>query len=218
LRIASASPRAELPTEGAKLAAQRLSELGRRALCDPLEVVDLEDRVREDLRGAVVHVAVEPLALGLETFQHALRDIERLTVAVWLWLDAGSEQVRDARLDVLHDELELLQAAIGALRRFVHRDVARSARLALRHALICARELLDLLARSTNVAPQRVDQCIELRFEVVRIFDETRLWTRRPSIWTRTGHSGDHRVSARSLEQHRARILGHHPPTPLPEG
>src|SRR6267378_555606 len=60
--------RAELPAQGAELAPQRLSQLGRRALGDALEVVDLEDRIGEDLRRAVVDVAVEPLALGLETF------------------------------------------------------------------------------------------------------------------------------------------------------
>jgi hypothetical protein len=60
--------------------------------------------------------------------------------------------------------------------------------LGLRHALVRARELLDLLSCAPDIAPQCVDQRIELRFEVVRIFDESRrLWSRSPSIWTGLG-------------------------------
>src|SRR5438034_5609999 len=100
---------AELSPQSAELAAKCLSELGGCALGDALEIVDLEDRVGEDLRGAVVHVAVQPLALRLETLEDALRDIERLSVTMWLAFDAGPEEIRNARFDVLRDELQLLQ-------------------------------------------------------------------------------------------------------------
>src|SRR5687767_5057130 len=166
-----------------------------------------------------MHVAVQALALRFEALEDALRDVERLLVAaVRLGLDAGAEQVGHARLDVLHYELKLLQAPVGALCRFVELALLGPARLGLCHAVVRARILLDLLARSANVAPQRVDQCIELRFEVVRILDETRLRCRGPSIWTDTGRSGDHRVSAWSLQQNGARVLGHDPPPLLPQG
>src|SRR5437867_2172885 len=96
---------AELSPQGAELAAQRLAQFRGRALGDALEIVDLEDRVGEDLRGAVVHVAVETLALRLEALEDALRNVERLAVAMRLGLDAGAEEVRNARFDVLHDQL-----------------------------------------------------------------------------------------------------------------
>src|SRR5207302_7621651 len=52
-------------------------------------------------------------------------------------------------------------------------------------ALVRARELLDLLTRSTNVTPQGVDDRVELCFEVVPVLDETcRLRARARSIWT----------------------------------
>src|SRR6185503_3696319 len=114
--------RAELSAQSSQLAPQRLTELGRGALGDALEIVDLEDRVGEDLRGSVVHVAIETLAFSLETLENALRDVERLRVSVWLGLDPRAEEVRDARFDVLHHELKLLEPPVRALRRFV--DVA----------------------------------------------------------------------------------------------
>jgi hypothetical protein len=152
-----------------------------------------------------MHVAVQTLALGFETFENALRDVHGLAVAMRLWLDAGAEEVGDARFDVLRDELKLLQSPVRALRALVELALGRSARLGLRHALVRARELLDLLARAPDIAPQRVDQRIELRFEVVRVFDESRrLWSRFPSIWTDIAKFGDRRVSAWSLQQYRA--------------
>ena len=163
-------------------------------------------------------VAVEALALCLEALEDALRDIERLAVAVRLGLDAGAEQIRNARFDVLRDELQLLQAAIGPLRLLVEIAFGRSTRLRLGHPLVGARELLDLLARAPDIASQHVDQSVELRFEVVRFFDESRrLWRRARSIWTRSRKTGDHRVSAWSFQQHRERILGDDPPALLPQ-
>ncbi len=112
-----------------------------------------------------MHVAVQALALGLEALEHALRDVELLLAAtVHLGLDPRAEQIRNARFDVLHDELELLQPPIGTLRRLVELALARPTRLSLGHPLVGTRELLDLLARTPDIAPQPVDQCIELRF------------------------------------------------------
>src|SRR6185295_19484899 len=84
---------AELSAQSSQLAPQRLSKLGRGALGDALEIVDLEDRVGEDLRRSVVHVAIETLTFGLETFHNGLRDVERLGVSVWLGLDPGAEEI-----------------------------------------------------------------------------------------------------------------------------
>src|SRR5207249_7726615 len=79
-----------------------------------------------------------------------------------------SSDVCSSDLDVLRDELQLFQAAVGPLRLFVEIVFGRSAGLRLGHALIRARELLDLLARAPDIAPQHVDQSVELRFEIGR--------------------------------------------------
>ena len=135
---------------------------------------------------------------------------------MWLGFDPGAEEIRDARLDVLHDELKLFEAPVRALCRFVNVATRGTASLGFCHPLIGARELLDLLARAPDIAPQRVDQRVELRFEVVRVFDESRwLWSRSPSIWTDSGRSGDQRVSAWSLEQYRACVATHDTPALL---
>src|SRR5256714_14140407 len=113
---------AELALQVAELGLQRGAGLSRCAVGDALEVLDLEHRVREDLRRAVVHVAVEALPLGLEALEHAHRDAaDLLLVIVAGRLDAGPTEVRGARFDVADRQLELLQPAEGALRRFVRR-------------------------------------------------------------------------------------------------
>ena len=163
-----------------------------------------------------MHVAIQTLALGLETFENALRDVERLGVPVWLGLDPGAEEIRDARFDVLHDELKLLEPPVRALRRFVDLATRGTAGLRFCHALIGARKLLDLLPGAPDIAPQCVDQRVELRFEVVRVFDESRrLWSRSPSIWTDIAKFGDRRVSAWSLEQYRACVATNDTPALL---
>jgi hypothetical protein len=73
---------------------------------------------------------------------------------------------------VLHDELQLLQAPVGLLRRLGRLAILGAARLRFRGALIRARELLDLLPRPPNVAPEGIDDRVELGFEVVAVFDE----------------------------------------------
>jgi hypothetical protein len=73
---------------------------------------------------------------------------------------------------VLHDELELLQAPVGLLRGLGRLAVLGAARLRFGGPLIRARELLDLLPGPPNVAPEGVDDRVELGFEVVAVFDE----------------------------------------------
>ena len=52
-------------------------------------------------------------ALTADTaFENALRDVERLGVSVRLGFDPGTEEIRDARFDVLHDELKLLKPPV----------------------------------------------------------------------------------------------------------
>jgi len=63
----------------------------------------------------------------------------------------------------LHDELQLLQPAIRGLRRLVGLPIRRAARLRLGRSLIRARELVDLLARASDVLSERVDYGVELR-------------------------------------------------------
>jgi hypothetical protein len=62
-------------------------------------------------------------------------------------------------------ELHLLQPAEGALRRLIGR--ARGARLAFRVLLVGLLELLDLVAQPADVAPQPVDDEVELAIKVV---------------------------------------------------
>jgi len=64
-----------------------------------------------------VDIAIETLALELEAFEDALRDLQALVVVVRRFgLDAGAQQVRGAGLDVLDDELQLFEAAVCRLR------------------------------------------------------------------------------------------------------
>ena len=61
-------------------------------------------------------IAIETLALELEAFEDALRDLQALVVIVRrLRLDAGSKQIRGTGLDVLDDELQLFEAAVCGL-------------------------------------------------------------------------------------------------------
>lgn len=110
-------------------------------------------------------VAIQPLALGLEALEDALRDGDELPVLFTLWLDAAAAEVRGARLDVADRELQLLQPAERALARLVR--LAGDARLALRALLVGALELLDLLAQAPDVAPQPVDDEVVETIKVV---------------------------------------------------
>jgi len=113
-----------------------------------------------------VHVAVQALALGLEALEDALRDRDDLLLlVVRLELDPGAAEVRGAGLDVGDRELQLLQPAEGALRRLVR--LTRRARLPLGALLVGLLELLDLLAQLANVAPQLIDDEVELTVKVV---------------------------------------------------
>src|SRR5437762_3171088 len=157
---------AELALQVAELGLQRRPGLSRRPIGDPLEVLDLEHRVREDLCRTVMHVAVEALALGLEALEHAHRDAaDLLLVIVAGRLDAGPAKVRGARLDVTDRQLQLFQPAEGALRRFVRR--ARGTRLRFRALLVGALELLDLLTQAPDIATQPVHDEVEEPIEIV---------------------------------------------------
>jgi hypothetical protein len=113
-----------------------------------------------------VHVAVQPLALGLEALEDALGDRhDLLLIVVALQLDAGATEICRARLDVTDRELQLLQAAERALRGLV--GLARRARLTLGALLVGLLELLDLLAKPADVAPQLIDDEVEQTVKVV---------------------------------------------------
>jgi len=113
-----------------------------------------------------VHVAIETFALGLEALEDALGDgDDLLLLVVRLELDPGTAQVRRARLDVGDRELQLLQPAERALRRLVR--LARGPRLALRTLRVGLVELLDLLAKPADIAPQLIDDEVELTIKVV---------------------------------------------------
>jgi len=113
-----------------------------------------------------MYVAIEPLALGLEALEDALRDgDDLLLLVVRRELDAGAPEVRRARLDVADRELQLLQPAERALRGLVR--LARGARLALGALRVGLLEPLDLLAQPANIAPQLIDDEVELTVKVV---------------------------------------------------
>jgi hypothetical protein len=75
---------------------------------------------------------------------------------------------------VLDHELELLQPPVRLLGRLIGLAVRAPTRLRLGGPLVRASEFVDLLARAPDVAPQGVDDRVELRFEVVSVLDETR--------------------------------------------
>src|SRR5947207_5007676 len=181
----------ELPFQVRELGTERLPDLGRRALGDALEVLDLEDRVRQDLRGAVMDVAVEPLLFGLEALEDALRDRDGLLLRLVRGrIDARPEQLRGARLDVLHDDLQLLQTAIPALRLLV-RVARRAAGPILGLVLVGAAVWIDLLTKPADVAPQRFDDRVELRLEIFCIARDARGLTHpRVSLVAHSANSG----------------------------
>ncbi|HEY8829401.1 MAG TPA: hypothetical protein VIM83_02260 [Candidatus Limnocylindria bacterium] len=113
-----------------------------------------------------MHVAVEPLALGLEALEDALgHGDDLLLLVVRLELDAGAAEVRGARLDVADRELQLLQPAERALRSLIR--LARRARLTLGALRVGLLEPLDLLAQPPDFAPQLIDDEVELTIKVV---------------------------------------------------
>src|SRR5258708_13970069 len=99
---------AELTLQIRELRLQRGAHLAGRALGDPLEVLDLEHRVRENLRRTVVHVAIQALALGLEALEDALRDGDAgLLLLVHLRLDPAAAALRRPPFDVARPGPEL---------------------------------------------------------------------------------------------------------------
>jgi hypothetical protein len=104
-----------------------------------------------------VHVAHEPLALGLEALEDAALEREAVVAPLALGDDARAEEERRARLDVVGDELQLAKPAERAPRGLV---VGRAA------LLVGAAEALDLLAQAADVAAQAVDERVEQRIEV----------------------------------------------------
>ena len=120
-----------------------------------------------------MHIAIQAFALGLEAIEHPLRDLDRFVLILLRGgVDPRSKEVRGARLDVLHDELQLLQPAIAPLRRFVELAVRRAARALFGVLLIRLAVTLDLLAQLAHVAAQRIDDSVELRVEVIGLAGE----------------------------------------------
>jgi hypothetical protein len=113
-----------------------------------------------------VHVAIQPLALGLEALEDALSDgDDLLLLVVGLELDAGAAEVRGARFDVVDRKLQLLQSAERALRGLVR--LARRFGLTLGALRVGLLEPLDLLAQPPDFAPQLIDDEVELTIKVV---------------------------------------------------
>jgi hypothetical protein len=82
---------------------------------------------------------------------------------------------------VLHDELQLLETAIGTLDRLVL-VLGRAAGSFLRLLLIGPTEAVDLLTQAANLATKRIDDRVELRVEVIGLACDTRLFLRDRSI------------------------------------
>lgn len=113
-----------------------------------------------------MHVAIEPLALGLEALEDALGDgDDLLLLVVRRELDAGAAEVCGAGLDVADRELQLLQPAERALRGLVR--LARRFGLTLGALRVGLLESLDLLPEAADVAPQLIDDEVELTVKVV---------------------------------------------------
>jgi hypothetical protein len=113
-----------------------------------------------------MHVAIEPLALGLEALEDALGDgDDLLLLVVRRELDTGAAEVRGAGLDMADRELQLLQPAERALRSLVR--LAGRTRLALGALRIGLLEALDLLAEPADIATQLIDDEVELTVKVV---------------------------------------------------
>lgn len=113
-----------------------------------------------------MHVAIEPLAFGLEALEDALGDgDDLLLLVVRRELDAGATEVRGARFDVVDRELQLLQPAERALRSLIR--LARRFGLTLGALRVGLLEPLDLLPEAADVAPQLVDDEVELTVKVV---------------------------------------------------
>src|SRR5207302_1575032 len=115
-------------------------------------VLDLEDRVRQDLGRPIVDVAIETLAFGLEALEDALRDLDHIVLLFLAGgIDPRSEQIRGTRFDVLHDELQLLEAAVRTLDRLV-RIVGFATRALLGLLLVGATEAVDLLTQAADLS------------------------------------------------------------------
>lgn len=111
-------------------------------------------------------VAIEPLALGLEALEDPLGDGDDLLLfVVRLELDAGAAEVRGARFDVADRELQLLQPAERALRGLIR--LARRFGLTLGALRVGLLEPLDLLPEPADLAPQLIDDEVELTVKVV---------------------------------------------------
>ena len=174
-----------------KLGAKGLPDLRRSTLGDALEVLDLEDRIRQNLRGTVVHIAIQAFALGLEAIEHPLRDLDRFVLILLRGgVDPRSEEIRGARLDVLHDELQLLEPAVSPLRRFVELAVRRASRTLLRLLLVVLAVTLDLVAQLAHIAAQQIDDTVELRIEVIGLSGEASGLFRTSKY--RSGYSQQH--------------------------
>jgi len=83
---------------------------------------------------------------------------------------------------VLHDELQLLQATVIALRFRIELAVGRVASPVLGLFLIGARVFLDLLAQVAHLEPQGVGDGIKLRVEIVELADSAGVLFRGRSI------------------------------------
>jgi hypothetical protein len=113
-----------------------------------------------------MHVAIEALPLGLEALEDALGDgDDLLLLVVRRELDAGAAEIRGARFDVTDRELQLLQPAERALRGLVR--LARRPRLTLGALRVSLLESLDLLPQPAYVAPQLIDDEVELTVKVI---------------------------------------------------
>src|SRR5207245_11122665 len=133
--------------------------------------IDLDDRDREDLPATVVHIPIQALAVGLDAIEHPLPALDRfLLILLRGGVDPRSEEIRGARLDVLHDELQLLEPAVSPLRRFVELAVRRASRTLLRLLLVVLAVTLDLVAQLAHIAAHQIDDTVELRIEVIGLY------------------------------------------------
>lgn len=96
---------------------------------------------------------------------------------------------------MLHDELQLLEAAVGTLDRLV-RVIGRATRSLLGLPLVGPTEAVDLLPQTANFATERIDDRVELRVEVIGVVRETRRLFRGSKY--RSGHRHQHPIRSGS--------------------
>src|SRR5919197_14159 len=155
---------AQLRAERRELGEELGADLGRRAVGDALEELDLEDRVRQHLGRTVVYLPVQALPLVLDPLEHGHGERARLVIVAGR--RAKTRQERQRGRDVRGGELELLQPRAGFVQQLHRRRIvgARDRRERLVRRAVVVETPVQLLETRAH----RVGDLVEARVEIVR--------------------------------------------------